>query len=63
MNSGRRTARQEEEFHVQRRNAELRKQEHWNSVSDYFKTWDVKAHKYASWTSPKYYQQRYLFNP
>ncbi|XP_054280670.1 trichoplein keratin filament-binding protein-like [Macrosteles quadrilineatus] len=57
MNSGRRTARQEEELHVQRRNAELRKQEHWNSVAEYFKTWDVKASKYASWTSEDYFKQ------
>ncbi|KAG8296514.1 hypothetical protein J6590_055161 [Homalodisca vitripennis] len=57
MNSGRRTARQEEEIHVQRRNAELRKQEHWNNVAKYFKTWDVTTSKYESWTSPRYFQQ------
>uniref|UniRef100_A0A1B6LKH3 Uncharacterized protein n=1 Tax=Graphocephala atropunctata TaxID=36148 RepID=A0A1B6LKH3_9HEMI len=57
MNSGRRTARQEEELHVQRRNAELRKQEQWSNVAQYFKTWDVKASKYAYWTSPQYFQQ------
>lgn len=60
MNSGRRTARQEEEYHVFRRNAEMRKQEHWTNVAEYFKTWDVKASKYAAWTSPRYFKQRFV---
>lgn len=59
MNSGRRTARQEEELHIQRRNAQLRKQEQWNSNAEYFKTWDVRNNKYASWTSNQYFQKRF----
>lgn len=58
MSSGGRTARQKEECLILRRNADLRQQEHCNSVAEYFKTWDVKASKYAAWTSPKYFQER-----
>ncbi|XP_018912390.1 trichoplein keratin filament-binding protein isoform X1 [Bemisia tabaci] len=59
MNSGRYSARREEELIVRKRNAESLHREHWNHVTKYFQVWDVRASKFSAWTSPEYYNSSF----